>query len=227
MTTAVVTVGADSPVRQAAERMATQGFTLLPVLAPDHKLVGVVGETDVHRGRVLHDPRASGPDEGSVPARAIREVMPRDVRTVTPWTDVADAVVVMIDRGLRSLPVVHEGRLVGIVTRRDVARVLAGSDEELRAAVSAGSTPTPAGTAGRCTRPRAWPFCAMRRTTRCSSTSPPSSPPRSPAPCTSRRTAATPARNMVPSPDLPPRDPRGSGGTLVPARMQGATTASW
>ncbi|GLZ49641.1 CBS domain-containing protein [Actinomycetospora sp. NBRC 106375] len=136
MTRTTVTVGPDTPVHAAAELLVHHGFTLLPVLAADGVLVGVIGESDVLRGRVLDDPRSGGADDDPPPPRTVREVMTRDVRTVSAWSDVADAVAPMIDRGLRSLPVVSEGALVGIVTRRDVAGVLARSDEDLRAAVS-------------------------------------------------------------------------------------------
>ena len=136
MTRTVITVRAHTPVREAAELMAVHGVTLLPALALDDELVGVLGEADVLRGRVLPGTCGGRRDEDQGSVRAVAEVMTREVRTVAPWTEVADAVVVMVDRGLRGLPVVSEGRLVGIVTRREVARVLGRSDEELRAAVS-------------------------------------------------------------------------------------------
>lgn len=136
MTRAVVSVAPSTPVHDATGLLAVYGFTLLPVLAPDGRLVGVLSESDVLRGRVLHDPRAGGRYDDPPPPRSVGEVMTRDVRTVVPWADLADVVVLMIDGGLRSLPVVTEGRLVGIVTRRDVTHALSRSDEDLRAAVS-------------------------------------------------------------------------------------------
>ena len=136
MTREVVTVRAETPVHDALALMVRHGVTLLPVLGADGVLVGVISESDALRGRVLPDPRSGAPYDGPAPPRAVGEVMTPRARTVDPWTDVADAVAAMIDRGLRSLPVCSEGRLVGIVTRRDVARVLAGSDEALGTAIS-------------------------------------------------------------------------------------------
>ncbi|PVZ06819.1 HPP family protein [Actinomycetospora cinnamomea] len=132
MTTPVITVGPDTTVRDATALMAEHGVALLPVVSVDGRLVGVVAESDVLRGRVRHGPG----DRDDALARTVGDVMTRAVCTVSPWTDVAAAVVLMVDRGLRSLPVVGEGGLVGIITRRDVARVLGRSDEDLRLAVS-------------------------------------------------------------------------------------------
>jgi CBS domain-containing protein len=42
-----------------------------------------------------------------------------------PEDDLADVVALMLDAGLRSVPIVDDGKLVGIVTRRDVLRVVA------------------------------------------------------------------------------------------------------
>lgn len=137
MTRSVTTVRASTAIRDAAELMAEQGVTVLPVVDEAARLVGVVGESDVLRGRVLHDPRAGGHHEGGAPPpRTVSEVMTREVITVAPWCDVAEVGALVAERGPRSLPVVDEGEVVGIVTRRDVARVLGRSDEDLRAAVS-------------------------------------------------------------------------------------------
>jgi CBS domain-containing protein len=58
--------------------------------------------------------------------------MTSKVVTVAPGADAAAAAQLLLAHGLRSIPVVTGGRVVGIVTRRDLLRVLARSDEQIR-----------------------------------------------------------------------------------------------
>jgi len=124
MTPAPLTVSSGTSVHDAAGLLSRYGFAVLPVLAGG-ALVGVVTVSDVLR--------AGDAGPGS-PAR-VGEVMTRTAYVVHPDTDIAEVAVLMVDRGLRSLPVVADGELVGIVTRLDVTRVLARSDADLCAAV--------------------------------------------------------------------------------------------
>jgi CBS domain-containing protein len=61
--------------------------------------------------------------------------MTREVLALPPDDDAAEAARLMLDRGVKSIPVVLSGRVVGIVTRRDLLRVLARSDHAIRAEV--------------------------------------------------------------------------------------------
>ena len=137
MTTAVVAVSPTTTVHEAARLLAGHGFALLPVLeeGATRPLVGVVGQVDLRGGRVLPAPSPSGRHGDQAPPGVVRDVMTRAVHTVAPGTDLADAAIVMVDRGLRSLPVLDEGVLVGIVTRHDITRVLARTDADLQHAI--------------------------------------------------------------------------------------------
>ena len=64
----------------------------------------------------------------------VREVMTPDVVVVEPTTRVQDAAQLMVDRRIGGLPVVEDGRVVGIITETDVFRVLV---EILNAATAA------------------------------------------------------------------------------------------
>ena len=54
--------------------------------------------------------------------------MTKSTVTVTPNTDLAEVADLMLEQGVRSVPVVYEGRLVGIVTRRDMLRSISRAD---------------------------------------------------------------------------------------------------
>lgn len=137
MTRSVVTVEPVASVKRAAALLAANGFTALPVVDPDGDLVGVVTESDVVRGRIPPDARwriwadeAQGTPD---PATTVGEVMTSPALSAAATEDAVQLVRRMIDGKLRSMPVVDGDRLVGIVTRRDLVRVI-GRDDALIAA---------------------------------------------------------------------------------------------
>lgn len=136
MTRQVVTVGPDTSAKYAGEVMAEHGFAALPVVDDDHQLVGIVAEADVLRDRMPPDPRLhlrrDGGTAAAPPALLVRGVMTQDVRSVETTADVADIARVFVDERVRSAPVVDGGRLVGIVSRRDLLRALVRPDEDIR-----------------------------------------------------------------------------------------------
>jgi CBS domain-containing protein len=134
MTTQVVTVGPDSSAKSAGRLMAERGFAALPVVDAGGAVIGIVAEADVLRGRLQQDPRRhmlreAGPR--TVPPLLVRGVMTTPVRTVLVSADVADLAPAFFDEGLRSVPVLDDERLVGIVSRRDALHVLARADDEI------------------------------------------------------------------------------------------------
>jgi CBS domain-containing protein len=139
MTSEVVTVGPDTSAKYAGEVMAEHGFAALPVVDDDGRLVGVVAEADVLRDRIPEDPRLhlrrDGGAAGSDLPLLVRGVMTTAVRTVEPSADLADLARLLTEEHLRSVPVVANGSLVGIVSRRDVLRALVRPDAEIRADV--------------------------------------------------------------------------------------------
>ena len=131
MTRPVLTTKPGAPVKDAAVILAGHGFTVLPVVGEDGQLVGVLTETDVLRGRLSAAPRhqvGQGVEAGRTAPETVAEVMSQSPLVADPQADAADLAATMIDRGLRSVPVVNDDRLVGIVTRRDLARVIARDD---------------------------------------------------------------------------------------------------
>jgi CBS domain-containing protein len=140
MTAEIVSVTPQSPVKKAIQLMHANQITAMPVLDEQGALVGVVSEADVIRGSMIPDRRAH-----EIPVRVGRSTLPAtvgDVMTPGPVTirsdqDLAAAVELLSDTQVKSLPVVDDGRVAGMLSRRDLIAVLARSDELIESEVEA------------------------------------------------------------------------------------------
>lgn len=130
MTLHVEGASPDETVLDARDRFRDRGFRHLPVVQ-DGRLVGVVSDRDVLRaaGPAL-GPTEFDDDAGPGIDRTLREVMTRDVITADPTMSVEEAADTMLRHDVSALPVLDEGRLIGIVTTADVLRLMAGQERE-------------------------------------------------------------------------------------------------
>lgn len=141
MSSPVVTVTPDMTVKYAANLLSAHGFTALPVLDADGRLIGVVTEADLVRDRFPRDARYhpagdTGPDDPPrPPAGTVGGVMTSPAVGMGAGTDVADLVRVLLEDRIRSMPIVDGAHVVGIVTRRDLVQALARDDEVISADV--------------------------------------------------------------------------------------------
>jgi CBS domain-containing protein len=140
MTNSVQVIAHDAPVESAAELMTTHAVTALPVLDAGGRLIGMVSDSDLLWHRVpaeLHGDPGRHPDTEPPPRRpgVVVEVMSEYPITTTPRTDVADVAQLMLDHDVRSVPVLDGGRLVGIVSRRDILKAMVRDDRTLAADV--------------------------------------------------------------------------------------------
>jgi CBS domain-containing protein len=134
MTRPVFTVRPIDPVEGAAALLADRGITAAPVIDERNRLVGMVSEGDLLRDRVPADPTAHlnvTPSPATHRPHVVAEVMTRDVVTAWPTEDVADVARTMLSRDVRSMPVLDGGRLVGIISRRDLLRSVLRTDDVL------------------------------------------------------------------------------------------------
>ena len=106
MSSPVVTISSASDTAHAAETLRCHGFTALPVLDVDGRLIGIVSEADLLDGRVRADDRRRRPEQPQHPrpGNTVREVMSSPVESLTPGADVADAVQIMLEERIRCLP---------------------------------------------------------------------------------------------------------------------------
>jgi CBS domain-containing protein len=134
MTKTVTTVAPETPIKAAAAALAGNGFTALPVVDGDDRLIGIVTEADLVRDRVPRDPRAlchPGDELATATTTTVGEVMTTAVVAMGQGTDVALLAKALLDSGYRSMPIVDGSRVVGIVTRRDIVRVIARDDHTI------------------------------------------------------------------------------------------------
>ena len=106
-------IDADKPVAHAAKMMKQEDVGLAPVVEGD-RLVGTLTDRDIVV-RVV----AEGKDPQTVTAR---EVASTDLVTIDPQQDLDEALRLMASKQVRRLPVVEEGRLVGVLAQADIAR---------------------------------------------------------------------------------------------------------
>jgi CBS domain-containing protein len=121
----VATVAPDRSVREALALLAEHGIGALVVSAGGDAVDGIVSERDVVRA--LH---ASGPEVLDGPVSAL---MTADVHTCPPGASVHDLARTMTDHRVRHVPVVEDGRLLGIVSIGDVVKARLDELEQERA----------------------------------------------------------------------------------------------
>lgn len=117
----VIRVAPETPVTEAASLLVEHGISSLPVVDGSHDLVGIVSEADLVHGRIP----AQGGGPAAPSATRVGELMTGAPITREPGSDVADVVGMMLDHRLRAVPIVEDGALVGMLSRRDVLRCVA------------------------------------------------------------------------------------------------------
>ncbi len=128
MSKPVIRIHADEPVAVAARTLTHYNIGAMPVCGTDGRLCGVVTDRDI----VTRCLAADRPAEYT----AVRDVMTKQVFSVTPDAEVDDAAELMAKCQVRRLPVVSNGRLCGMVSLGDLAQnknVCDGAAETLAA----------------------------------------------------------------------------------------------
>lgn len=141
MTSPAITVAARTSVKDGLKLLDRHQVTALPVVSSEGRLVGIVSEADLLKDAVRHDDRThlmphehNAGERGGGPRR-VEDVMSMLSMTVSPDSDLSDAVDLMTGTAVKSLPVVEDGRVVGVVSRSDIVHLLARSDELIRAEI--------------------------------------------------------------------------------------------
>jgi CBS domain-containing protein len=142
MTTNVITAAPDTSVQQLAALLSNHGISGVPVVNTANELVGIVSEGDLlHRAETgterrterrrarwldsLASDRDLARDYVKSHSHAVRDVMTRNVITVTETTELDEIANLLETKRIKRVPVVRDGKLVGIVSRANLVRALA------------------------------------------------------------------------------------------------------
>jgi CBS domain-containing protein len=145
MTKEVITVTPTTPIQEAARILVRHGISGVPVVDDHGEVVGLLSEGDLI---LRHKPRERVPwwrqffEDGERLAReyqkalgvTVAEVMTRGVISVSPHLPVESVAAILDEHRIRRVPVLDDGRLVGIVSRGDLVRALAARPERAEAA---------------------------------------------------------------------------------------------
>jgi CBS domain-containing protein len=154
MTTNVVTVGPSTSVQEVAKILSDQGISGVPVVDADNRVLGIVSEGDLlHRietGTERRPDRRTGRrrswwldtigrdeelarDYVKSHGRTAGDVMTREVVSVNDTTELADVATLLETKRIKRVPVLKDGKLVGIVSRANLVRALAAAGTRLTA----------------------------------------------------------------------------------------------
>lgn len=137
MSTNPVTIAADVPITEALRVMRQNQVRRLPVLDGDGELIGIVSEKDLLYASPSPATSLSIHEMHYMLSRLqVTELMTADPITITPDTLLEEAALIMADNKIGGLPVVQDGKLVGIITETDIFKVflelLGGREKGLR-----------------------------------------------------------------------------------------------
>src|ERR1700690_2391771 len=140
MTTDVITVDPDTTVQDLARLLAERGISGAPVVDASGALVGVVSEGDLlhrteigtahrHRERrrswwLDHFASDLARDYVKSHGRTVRDLMTRNVVTVTEDTELADVAALLEAKRIKRVPVVRDGKVTGIISRANIVRAV-------------------------------------------------------------------------------------------------------
>ncbi|MFV0422127.1 CBS domain-containing protein [Oleidesulfovibrio sp.] len=138
-----VTIAPDMDIIEATKLLLEHKFNGLPVVDHNGKLVGVLCQSDlVAQQKKVNLPSLFTILDGFIPLKSLSDVdsemrkvaatrvadaMTEEPVTVSPDTPLDEVATLMVDSKYYTLPVVQDGRLVGVVGKEDVLRTLVGA----------------------------------------------------------------------------------------------------
>jgi CBS domain-containing protein len=141
MTTSVVTVSPEASMREIAQLLLQHGISAVPVVDGKRAVIGMVSEGDLLRFNaedrdarrdwwlaILAQGETLSPEFLSTlrtPKRTAREIMSAPVVTISEHTDLKEIGKLLATHRIKRVPVLRDGRIVGIVSRADLVRALA------------------------------------------------------------------------------------------------------
>src|SRR5215469_9184118 len=142
MTTEVITVAPTASVQEVAKLMSERGISGVPVVDGENRVIGILSEGDLlHRAETgterMRERRQSwwlrslasdlASDYVKSHARTAQDVMTQAVVSIDEMTPLADVAMLLETKRIKRVPVLREGKLVGIVSRANLVRAIAAA----------------------------------------------------------------------------------------------------
>jgi CBS domain-containing protein len=140
MTASVVTVSPTARVHEVARLLAAYRISAVPVVDEQRRVIGIVSEGDLLRRKEIGTNKRrswwlelfAGPDTlaqdyAKAHSLAVRDLMSAPVISVAEDTPLAEIADIIEEHAIKRVTVIREGKLVGIVSRADLVRALAGT----------------------------------------------------------------------------------------------------
>lgn len=114
MTMNPVIVSPNTSIKDCARIMAEKKISSL-IISENEELLGIIKERDIVRSVVLENKNAE--------KELVKDFMIENVVTITPDVDIYEALMVMRDEDVRMLPVMDEGKVIGLLTVKDILKI--------------------------------------------------------------------------------------------------------
>ena len=140
MTPNPITVSPRTPIVEASKILLEKRFNGLPVVSNEGVLLGILCQSDLvtqqKKFRIpsffflldgfipLQSPRSVEEDIKRMAAAEVGQIMTHDPHTISPDTPLDEVATLMVDKKFHTLPVVEDGKLVGVVGKEDMLRTL-------------------------------------------------------------------------------------------------------
>ena len=140
MTTEVITVSPQTKISEATQILLERHINGLPVVDENNNLIGIICQSDIiAQQKQLPLPTIFTLFDSFIPlsstaqlerevqkmsATLVEQAMTPDPTTATPNTDLEDVAEIMVKRNYHTIPVVQEGKLVGVIGKEDVLKTL-------------------------------------------------------------------------------------------------------
>ncbi len=143
MTNTVITVGPDEPLGNIAKLLIARRISAVPVVDENNELLGIVSEGDlVHRLRgeselprswwldLIGDPDDEPREYMRSHGKTAKDVMTREVVSATESASITEIAALLETRKIKRVPIVGDGKVVGIVSRANIIQALVSLGEE-------------------------------------------------------------------------------------------------
>lgn len=142
MTREIYSVHLDTPVSELARLLTAHHISGAPVLDEDDTVVAVVTESDlIDQSKRLHIPTVitildsvfylESPDKmeaemKKIAGATVAQICSGTPKTITPETHLDEIATIMAESHIHTLPVIEQGKLVGVIGKKDIIKTLIG-----------------------------------------------------------------------------------------------------